>query len=230
MTTAGYRRALDTRRRVAVAASAAITRAVFDPARIDETWPTWAVEQSLVVEAAHITAFDITTTYFIDLTRAETGRDPDVVPIPPPADPRRELAILRTTGAIAPKQAAAGGAPSDVVLSRAQNSTLRYVSTAAHDRATDVLFTEMTESEMVVAYRRIVSAGACKRCQLMAGRRYKVTPSPHSRGLPAGYFKRHPHCTCTAEPVYGRRRIRVDEPRPVVVDLVSQRAPLLEAA
>jgi hypothetical protein len=224
-----YRAKLEARRRITMAASAAITRSLLDPDRIDATWPAWAVQQNLVVEAAHTAAFNISTNYFSDLTRAETGQPPDVVPIRPAPNPERELAILRMTGAIAPKRTAATGAASDVVLARAQSATLRYVSTAAHDRSTDVLFSEMTESEMVVAYRRIVRAGACKRCQLMAGRRYSVTPSPFSGHLPAGYFRRHPRCTCTAEPVYGRRS-RFEKPRPIAVDLVSQRAPLLDAA
>jgi len=75
----------------------------------------------------------------------------------------------------------------------------------------------MVADKSVTHYVRIVSAGACERCAILAG---KVFSS-----WQAASFERHPNCDCTAAPLTSKRngeRVRTD-PRSYFNSLSTQR-------
>ncbi|MFE9684174.1 hypothetical protein [Streptomyces sp. NPDC006285] len=66
-----------------------------------------------------------------------------------------------------------------------------YASTAIADSARSADQVAMTANRSCVAYVRVVRAGACSRCLILAGQIY-----PYSEG-----FLRHPNCSCQTLPL-----------------------------
>lgn len=63
----------------------------------------------------------------------------------------------------------------------------------------------------VVAYTRVVEAGACSRCMILAGREYAWSTG----------FLRHPRCKCTMQPMHPDTRVPGDSPRALFDDLTE---------
>jgi hypothetical protein len=83
----------------------------------------------------------------------------------------------------------AGMAPK-LAMSSGFDSMDRILTTQVHDAARSAAQVQLVTSKDVTYYVRIVEPGACSRCLLLAGRRYRW-----SRG-----FLRHPQCRCHMAP------------------------------
>lgn len=225
-----YRRTLTAHERALLLALIRYTRRTLDPTAVDAAWAAWSTGASLLLAAAQDQAFEAGLAYFTNSTIKATGGLPSVVLARPEPDLARLLASLRITGPITIKQAAASGLDPDAALAQSLARTGRFGTSVIGDRAADTVWTGMSAEPACIGYRRVISPGACRRClQISTTRLFSVEPSRSSRGLPAGYFARHPHCHCTAEPVYrtDTGRAQGKTPRVVPLDLVSERAPLL---
>lgn len=77
----------------------------------------------------------------------------------------------------------------------------RLMQTVLADTARQIMATGMTARPAVTGYVRVVEAGACSRCIVLAGRWYR-----HNEG-----FLRHPRCRCTHAPA--SRRGDVPDPQ-----------------
>lgn len=97
------------------------------------------------------------------------------------------------------------GAPLVQALARGQLLLDAIVRTAVADtgRAADLV--AMVSRPAVTSYIRVVEAGACSRCLVLAGREYGVSTG----------FQRHPRCHCGMEPVTRTHRPRPQDPKAV---------------
>jgi len=84
------------------------------------------------------------------------------------------------------KQAVAGGASAAAARIAAASWLGRAALTMLADTSRDVVHTDMVARPAVTGYVRMVSAGACDRCIILAGRRYLWNQG----------FLRHPNCNC----------------------------------
>lgn len=84
---------------------------------------------------------------------------------------------------------------------RIQLHSIATTQTADAARAAEQL--GMAVRPRVVAYTRVVSASACSRCMILAGRQYSWSTG----------FLRHPRCKCTMRPMHAGERIEGDDPR-----------------
>ncbi|USY19717.1 hypothetical protein NE857_31560 [Nocardiopsis exhalans] len=96
-----------------------------------------------------------------------------------------------------------GVPPTRALMSgRVQLHTIATTQTADAARAAEQL--GMAVRPRVVAYTRVVSAKACSRCMILAGREYSWSTG----------FLRHPRCKCTMRPLrIGERVEGHDDPR-----------------
>lgn len=84
------------------------------------------------------------------------------------------------------KQAVAGGASPTAARIAAASWLGRVALTMLADTSRDVVQADMIARPAVTGYVRMVSAGACDRCIILAGRRYLWNQG----------FLRHPNCNC----------------------------------
>jgi len=83
----------------------------------------------------------------------------------------------------------AAGVPTDVALSHSFDSLDQLLTTQIHDAARSSEQVQMVATEQVTYYVRTVEPGACGRCIILAGKRYKYDRP----------FLRHPSCRCGLE-------------------------------
>jgi hypothetical protein len=229
---AAYQQTLAVQERSLLRFLISYTRRTLDPRAVDRTWAKWSTGTALALLAAQDKAFDTAVVYLTDATVTATGDLPSVTMVRPQPNTERLLPLLRITGPVTIKQAAAAGLNPDAGLARALSRTGRFATTVIEDRATDTLWSGMSAEPTCIGYQRIVWPGACARCKKISTTTvFSVEPSRASGGLPAGFFDRHPRCNCTAKPVFSAPRV-VDisdrpAPRLVPVDLISERAPYL---
>lgn len=103
----------------------------------------------------------------------------------------RSLAQALRPALVTVKVALAQREAADVALRRGINQATRTGASEVLDTARDALAGAMSADERVIAWHRVVSAGACGACLALAGRRYET-----SRRV-----ERHPYCRCTQQPV-----------------------------
>lgn len=86
-----------------------------------------------------------------------------------------------------------GGAAVADALGVGLHQLERMVATQIQDAARISTGVAMVNDRKVTGYIRVVSASACSRCIILAGRWY-----PYNAG-----FDRHPHCSCSSAPAKG---------------------------
>ncbi|MFJ6615447.1 hypothetical protein ACIQPT_34805 [Streptomyces sp. NPDC091289] len=98
------------------------------------------------------------------------------------------------------------GLPIVQALARGQLLLDLMVRTAVADAGRAADSVGMTARPAVTSYIRVVEAGACSRCIILAGAEYGVSSG----------FLRHPRCHCGMEPVTRAHRPKAQDPRKVV--------------
>lgn len=101
----------------------------------------------------------------------------------------RELSALLFGAVTTTKQAVGTGLGSQQALYAGQLYLASMMKTALHDTSRSADLTAATGNDYT-RYVRVVNAGACSRCAVLAGISSNRTP-----------FKRHPACKCTAFPI-----------------------------
>ncbi|MGW2044648.1 VG15 protein [Streptomyces sp. NPDC001858] len=95
------------------------------------------------------------------------------------------------------------GAPIVQAMARGQLLLDAIVRTAIADTGRAADSVAMISRPAVTSYIRVVEAGACSRCLVLAGREYGVSTA----------FARHPRCHCGMEPVTREHRPTAQDPR-----------------
>lgn len=175
-----------------------------DPDDIRSSWADLIPRATTVLAAAQLAAALGATEYLDELMGAAAPAVAGVAAasLAGVASDGRELPTLLAQPAIRalttirrgqdPRQALAAG--------RMQLDGIARTQALDAGRAAEQL--GMAVRPRVVAYTRVVSAKACARCLILAGREYAW-----SRG-----FRRHPRCRCTMRPMRPGERIEGDSP------------------
>lgn len=189
-------------------AAAAVTE-VWDRVDPDDIGRSWAglVPRATTILAAAQLAGALGSLEYLDdllgaaapaLTRVDPGALSGI------ASDGRDLPTLLLQPGITTRTLIQRGVPPTRALAsgRMQLHTISTTQTADAARASEQL--GMAVRPRVVAYTRVVSAKACSRCMILAGRQYSWSTG----------FLRHPRCKCTMRPLQiGERVEGHDDPR-----------------
>ncbi|MDQ0829530.1 hypothetical protein QF032_001374 [Streptomyces achromogenes] len=104
------------------------------------------------------------------------------------------------------------GAPIVQAMARGQLLLDAVVRTAIADTGRAADSVAMISRPAVTSYIRVVEAGACSRCLILAGKEYGVSTA----------FARHPRCHCGMEPVTREHRPTPQNPKTVVDDMSAE--------
>lgn len=104
------------------------------------------------------------------------------------------------------------GAPIVQAMARGQLLLDAVVRTAVADTGRAADSVAMISRPAVTSYIRVVEAGACSRCLVLAGREYGVSTA----------FQRHPRCHCGMEPVTREHRPTAQDPKAVFEDMSEE--------
>jgi hypothetical protein len=104
------------------------------------------------------------------------------------------------------------GAPVVQAMARGQLLLDTVVRTAVADTGRAADSVAMISRPAVTSYIRVVEAGACSRCLLLAGREYGVSTA----------FRRHPRCHCGMEPVTSEHRPTPQDPKRVFEEMSEE--------
>lgn len=192
--------------RTADQAAAAVSRlwSEVDPAAIGPSWAALVPRVTTILAAAQLAAALGAVEYLDELMGLAVPPLAGIAAgaLAGTASDGRELETLLSQPAItaltaikhgaAPRRAMAAG--------RVQLHGIATTQTADAARAAEQL--GMAVRPRVVAYTRVVSAKACSRCMILAGREYSWSTG----------FRRHPRCKCTMRPLRPGERAEGDDP------------------
>jgi hypothetical protein len=187
------------RRRVAAAATLAAVRAWRGMAGADLA-TSWTMAGPRIYSAAYagqLAAASTATGYITGVLDAQDGSSGPATDVVDPAafagfasDGRSLLTLLRLPLARTFTDLSAGLKQADA-LARGEALLRMFVDTEVADAGRAADSTAITADHRAKGYVRVVSASACGRCIVLAGRHYRYS---------AG-FARHPHCHCQQMPV-----------------------------
>jgi hypothetical protein len=181
-------------RRASVAQLATLWPAL-DWARLDETYPGFAVNVAALVERNRQTSAGLAAQYLRAFRKAERVPGEIKVAFAQPLIVDQFGATLHSTTVAAAKASAARGVSAEVAMSNAltlaQGSMARLVLNAGRETVTETLKGDRAAR----GWRRVLGGGGCDFCQMLAGRGEVYSAD-------AADFEAHGHCGCSAEPVY----------------------------
>lgn len=195
-----------TQEREADQAAAAVTRVWgrVDPDDIGGSWASLVPRAATILAASQLAAALGATEYLDELlgmaAPAVTGIATGA--LAGTASDGRDLSTLLLQPGITTRALIRRGVPPGRALmsGQVQLHTIATTQTADAARAAEQL--GMAVRPRVVAYTRVVSAGACARCMVLAGREYSWSTG----------FLRHPRCRCTMRPMRPGERVEGDDP------------------
>lgn len=180
-------------RRATIAAVSKLWPAL-DWARLDATYPDFAVQVGRLVQTNRATSAGLASTYLRAFRRAAGIPGPLKVVFAQPLIVDQFTASLRVTSVVAAKNAATAGTPADVAmrnaLTQASGAMSRMVLDAGRDTITQ---TTVTDPRSVGWHR--VGNGECDWCSMLIDRGDVFREETAS-------FEAHDRCRCLAEPVY----------------------------
>lgn len=177
-----------------------------DPDDIGRSWASLAPRATTVLAASQLAAALGSLDYLDDLLGMAAPALSGIAAgaLSGIASDGRDLPTLLLQPGITTRTLIRRGVPPPRALmsGRMQLHTIATTQTADAARASEQL--GMAVRPRVVAYTRVVSAKACSRCMILAGRQYSWSTG----------FLRHPRCKCTMRPLrIGERVEGHDDPR-----------------
>lgn len=184
-----------------------------DPDAIGPSWAKLVPRAATILAAAQLAAALGAEEYLSELlgTAATPVADVDVEALSGAASDGRELSTLLLQPGIRTLRTVRRGAS----LRRAVASGREHLGMIATTQVADAVRAAehlgMAVRPRVVAYTRVVEAGACSRCMILAGREYSWSTG----------FLRHPRCRCTMRPMRAGERTEGDSPKALFNDLTE---------
>ena len=181
-------------RRATVAQVAKLWPAL-DWARLDATYPNFALSVAALVQRHRQTSAGLAAQYLRAFRLASGVPGELKVVHAEPLIVDQFTTSLRVVSVIAAKKSAAAGKAAELAMADAltetQGSMARLVLDAGRDTATKTLKADRA----AYGWQRVLGGGGCDFCQMLAGRGavYKEDTAD---------FPSHDHCGCSAEPVY----------------------------
>lgn len=181
-----------------------------DTANIDRWWDTRRATVTGIIVAGNREAQSAAGRY---LLAHAAGAGVAINPVFPTVDLNQIETSLRVTGPVAfKKHMSLTGSPT----SAAQTMRRRLTGSAERQAlagARSTVAETITRARLIVGWQRITAAGACKFCEMLAGRGAVYKSSASAAGVVGGRggFPRgtrqigrsfHDHCRCTVEPLY----------------------------
>ncbi|MGW9242587.1 VG15 protein [[Kitasatospora] papulosa] len=205
---------IEARRRLALATALATHRMwrQVDHGNLYQSWLGLAGNVLGIVMGGQLAAAQQTTPWLSALIGSDEER-PDTDTVVPQAftgvdGAGRPLAGVLMAPIWTALRLVAQGRPLAQAMAAGQGLLDAIVATAVADAGRAADATAMTAKPAVTGYIRVVEAGACDRCIVLAGAEYQTDKA----------FLRHPRCHCGMEPVTREHRPKPASPK----DLVAQ--------
>lgn len=182
-------------RRATVAQMARLWPAL-DWARLDTTYPAFALRVARLVQVNRATSAGLAAAYLRAFRKA-SGVPGDAKAVFAEALVADQFsASLRTTSVVALKNAAAAGTARDEALGNALTLTSGAVARLVLNAGRETTTATITADPEASGWQRVLGSGGCPFCRMLAGRGAVY-------GAASADFASHDHCGCSAEPVYG---------------------------
>lgn len=181
-------------RRATVAQVARLWPAL-DWARLDATYPEFALQVAALVQKNRQTSAGLAAQY-LRAFRLAAGVPGEVkLVFAEPLIVDQFATSLHVTSVAAAKAAAARGVAADVAMGNALSQTTGAMSRLVLQSGRDTVLSTIREDRAAYGWQRVLGGGGCDFCRMLAGRGavYKEDTAD---------FESHDHCGCTSEPVY----------------------------
>ena len=166
-----------------------------DWARLDATYPAFAVSVARVVQRNRQTSAGLAASYLRAFRQAE-GVPGAIEPVfAQPLIVEQFNASLGATSIAAIKTAASNGIAQDVAMSNALTQTTGAMARLVLNAGRETTLETLRADSAAFGFQRVLGGGGCDFCQMLAGRGAVYKEDTAS-------FEAHDHCGCTAVPVY----------------------------
>ena len=181
-------------RRATVAQMAKLWPAL-DWARLDATYPDFALAVGRLVQVNRQTSAGLAAQYLRAFRKAHGVPGQVKVVFAEPLVVDQFNTSLRVTSVVAAKNAAAAGTPMELAMRNALVQASGSMARMVLDSGRDTVVESVRADRAAFGWQRVLGGGGCDFCQMLAGRGavYKEDTSD---------FQSHDHCGCTSEPVY----------------------------
>ena len=166
-----------------------------DWARLDATYPEFALSVAALVQKNRQTSAGLAAAYLRAFRQAK-GVPGEVKPVfAEPLIVDQFATSLRVTSVIAAKKAAAAGTLPAEAMANALTQSTGSMARLVLDAGRETIVQTVRADRAAFGWQRILGGGGCDFCQMLAGRGavYKEDTAD---------FPSHDHCGCTGEPVY----------------------------
>ena len=166
-----------------------------DWARLDRTYPEFALSVAALVQRNRATSAGLAASYLRAFRQAHGVPGQVKVVFAEPLIVDQFTTSLRVTSVVAAKNAAAAGTVPEVAMRNALSQASGAMSRLVLDSGRDTLVQTLKADRAAFGWQRVLGGGGCDFCQMLAGRGavYKEDTAD---------FPSHDHCGCSAEPVY----------------------------
>jgi hypothetical protein len=181
-------------RRATVAQVARLWPAL-DWARLDASYPGFALTVAALVQKNRQTSAGLAAAY-MRAFRLASGVPGDLkIVAAQPLIVDQFATSLRVVSVIAAKKSAAAGKDAGLAMEDALTETQGAMSRLVLDAGRDTMTQTLKGDRAAYGWQRVLGGGGCDFCQMLAGRGavYKEDTAD---------FPSHDHCGCSAEPVY----------------------------
>lgn len=166
-----------------------------DWARLDKTYPAFAVQVSALVKANQRTSQGLASQY-MSAFRKVSGIPGSVrTALPNPFNADQFAVALRVNSVVAAKNSASESVDGVIAMENAFVLASGAMSELVLDAGRGVILGTISEDKRAVGWQRVGGGNTCGFCSMLIGRGAVY-------GKAGAFFSSHAHCTCTAEPVY----------------------------
>lgn len=173
---------------------------VLDGEDLDGSLTEWLRVAVPVVGHQRWQSARVGASYFAAFRAVEIGPGTFAAQLVGEVDPRRVVTSLTLTGPVFVKSAMARGVKLERAMAIGASMSASAGMRHALDGGRETIFTSVRADSAARGWARVTSGRACAFCAMLASRGavYKTDTVK---------FRSHDHCTCTAEPVFGKESI-----------------------
>jgi hypothetical protein len=166
-----------------------------DWARLDATYPEFALAVAGLVERNRQTSAGLAAAYLRAFRQAKGVPGELKIVFAEPLIVDQFTTSLRVTSVVAAKNAAAAGTAPELAMANALTQAAGSMSRLVLESGRQTVTESVRRDSAAFGWRRVLGGGGCDFCRMLAGRGavYKEDTAD---------FPSHDHCGCTSEPVY----------------------------
>lgn len=166
-----------------------------DWARLDATYPDFALAVASLVQKNRATSAGLAAQYVRAFRQASGVPGELKVVFAEPLVVDQFTTSLRVTTTVALKKAALAGTAPDLAMANALTQASGAMARLSLDAGRDTVLQTIRSDRAAYGWQRVLGGAGCDFCRMLAGRGavYKEASAD---------FQSHDHCGCTSEPVY----------------------------